>query len=459
MKYIILFILTSFTNLSFGQEYSQIFDHMLVRDIKQIQNHYLLHLDHLMRGELQQYILICNSDFCGDGLAFMDSNFNYKWIYVPQTGGIEDFWEDDYYIYILTSQLKNSKTESQIKLNLLKLDKTGHLVSKKKIDEDQFNRPNGSFEVRFDQSGIIYKITNIPHESRSVDYAKSRPGTSKKSYIIETLDLDLNVLATYTINGKYLYYEAFASKANQSSIVFSADSTFINHQLIPGDNMHGNNIPSVLLLQFNKTGQLTLKTYIGSGSCWVKDMHYQENNLIIAGSYKGNDPISYLPDCQIQERKLRTPRSYISDDLARNSFVVSLDSNLNVNWLNTISGSCDILFNSLSNTDNEIAISLHYKDSVEIAGKTIYSLKKATKYQYADPVLCFFNTSGKLISYKQLPCHSSARNNIFLFPDYIALHGSFVHRLEVYHKKFKSESKSYVYYLSFIERKAPISSK
>lgn len=451
MKCTLLYILIALTNLSYGQvRYSQVFDNLLVRDMKSIQNHYLLHLDHLMYNELKKYIINCDKTYCMEGLAFMNSSFEYEWIYVPETGGITDFWEDANYIYILNSQRTNSKVNSSAKLFLLKINRNGKLISSEKIDEIDFNRPNGSFDAKFDKNGLIWKITDIPHGVKS-DYSKSRPGTPGKSYVIEALNLNLKKQATYNIDGKYLYFEAFDSKTDQVSFVFSADSTVINNELLQGDNNYANNISSILLLQFNSQVELITSKYIGSGSCWIKDIKYQGDNLIIGGTYRGNDSILNLPDCFLLGNRLTTPKSYISDGLARNSFIASLDSNLKVNWLNKISGTCDILFSSLSTTNNSLAISFNYKDSVNISGSKIYSLKTKSKYQYADPIICIFDSKGKLISHEQLACHSSGWNNVYIFPNYTAIHGTFLSNMKVYRNRLKSRSKNSVYYLTFIE--------
>ena len=453
MKYTLLYLLIYLSNLSFGQvKYVQVFDDLLVRDIKSIEGHYLLHLDHLRQNELKKHIINCDETYCGEGLAFMNSSYEYEWIYVPETGGITDFWEDTNHIYILNSQRTNSRINSSAKLFLLELDKKGQLINNEKIDEVDFDKPNGAIDAKFGRNGLIWKITDLPHSLKS-DYSKSRPGAPGNSYVIEALTLNLEKKATYNIYGKYLCFEAFDSKLGESSFIFSADSTFINDELVKGDNYYSNNIPSTLLLQFNLEGKLITSQYIGSGSCWIKNIKYQKDNLIIGGSYSGNDSISELPDCYFQGIRLSTPNSYTGAYLASNSFVASLDSALNVNWLNTISGSCDVRLNSLSTTNDVLAISFNYKDSVNLSGKTIYSLKTKSKYQYADPVLCFFNSQGELTSHEQLECYSSGDNSVFLFPYHTVIHGRFLYNIEVRNNKLSSKSKNNVYYLTFIENK------
>lgn len=451
MKSTLLFIWIGLVNLSFAQvKYSQLFDDVLVKDMKSFQDHHVLHLGHIMHGELKEFILNCDEAYCMDGLAFMNSSFEYEWIYVPEMGSITDFWEDADYIYILNSQGTNSKVNSHAELFLLKLDKKGELIGRKKIDSVDFNRPNGSFDAKFDDNGLIWKITNIPKEVNFSD-SKYRFGTPGKSYIIEALSLNLETKVTYKIDGKYLYFEAFDSKPGEASFIFSADSTSINYELVPGDNNYANNIPSILLLQFNLKGELMTSKYIGSGSCWIENMKYQGENLIIGGTYSGNDSISDLPDCYFQNIRLRSPKNYTGNGLVRNSFVTSIDSDLNVNWLNKISATSDILFNSLSATGNTVAISFNYKDSVKISESTFYALKKESKYQYSDPIICFFNAEGKLTFNEQLACYSSGWNKVFLFPNYTAIHGEFLYHLEVFKNKLTSESKNGVYYFTIIE--------
>lgn len=445
----ILFVLITISNWS-QAVHTDVMEDGLIRDIKYFDNHYLIEIDHLKYEEkLHPYLLDHNRDYYSDGLAYMNSEFDYKWIFAPELGGISDFWEDDEFIYILNSRGTNSKTSSSASLYLLKLNSQGKLLKTKKIGERDFDLANGRMYGYFGPEGTIWSFTHIPKSYYSYDnhhpFRKGRPGDN---YDLKIMNLNLDSLASYYLAGDYLDFEAVAFNTTQASFVFSTNSPTMDDKEIDAIDQTIEETLSEILIQFDKNGNLIKQKYIGHGNCWVEEMIYQGDNLVLMGDFENEETMG----SEFMGQELTAPKSYISDKFARNSFIASINNNLDLNWVKSINGTCDILSNSVDALNDSIALCFHFKDSVRIGDDKFYSSKDSTKYQYSDPIICFFNANGALIGNDIMHYYSTSWNNVYLFPNHTYVHGSFLHSLEVLGEKLNSPSKNSVYYQSFFDR-------
>lgn len=444
MKYPFILLITSFLtlwNLSFGQvEYAQVFDNVFVKEIKVNKAHILIHYNDVSDGQLKPYIVNGKQSKYGEGFAVMNSKFQYEWIYAIEKGHITDFYEDANHFYILQSIRFNSKISSTAQLFLIKLNRKGKLLSRKKIDERYFKVPNGQFDAKFDKNGLIWKITIDPFH----------PNLKCEVYTIEALNFKLEPKDSVQLFGSHMRLKAYDTKIGESAFVFNSDSICGTNNSIAKDSAFTTNGSSNLLLLFNAKGQLISEKFLTSGFASVDAVKYQGEQLILTGTYEGNDSLDVSTASYFYNTPLRSFLSFNRKSLATNSFVASLGSNLQLNWINFISGTCDIKLNSLSTSPTEIAVSFDYKDSVVVAEKSFYSLKDVNEYQYSDHIICFFDGAGKLTTHQQLACYSSSWNEFYIFPNVTAIYGSFLYDINVFDTPLHSTSKNSVYYLKLM---------
>lgn len=441
--YTILFSLTVLTNYSQAIR-SQLYKEGLIRNIKSYSGHYLSHIEFPWDDELKEHILNSKDDFIYSGLAFYNNNMEVEWIYVPRNGEVQDFWENENYIYLLSQEYNSTKGSSNPKLYYSILNKSGHLLKEKLIDEKRFIG-SGKMSVYFSPNGNIWKLVEQPTYNGSYN-AYHETGLASKCYLLEVYDYKLNKLSTEQFSANSIYLEDIAFNDHETSMVFSTN-TENTHNVPDTIYQYPASENAEILVQFTQDGKFTRKKYIATGHSWIESITYQGDELILQGDFENEPNFTST----FMEMKLKAPKSQHGNSSARNTYIASLDTSLNLKWMKTITGTNNVLSNSISADEETIAFSFKFRDKVKVGDQTIIG-NNSSQYQDSDPVICYFDSNGKLTSYERMSSYSSDWNDVYLFPERIIMHGSFLYDLEVMGEKLVSESKYEVHYLSVFKR-------
>jgi len=395
---------------------------------------------------LQKYLVDSSSySHYARGIALNDKKGKLKWMHILEETGIVDFKVENDKIYVLNGNNQNSKSNSSGELYEAIFNLNGKLLSQKKLSLTKSEFPNASITAFYDDNGRIWSMVNWQSQSIAMIDEKEFMGSSNNNILVRCHKSGNKAETKCLVSGNELRLNTHDDFAKRVGFIFEGDSLKINGKSTGFGN-------EIRYLGFSTDGQLYMNKLLAAGKVEANHLKILKKGMLVSGEFQGNDSIVNSSSCKFRNVSLSTPKNRFREEPARNGFITELNDSLDINWIKKIESKCDIIIKSMGVYEKAIAVGLKYNDSIQI-DKELITAEDKDWHEYTDDVLCFFDKTGKLNSYKHIP------ENTYLLAGFDAikrkkkLQGSFLYNKKMFDLEYNKDQKKRFNSLLFLDKK------